>query len=155
MIQRIQSLYILLTIILLFMWYFMPLASIVDIEYTYNFSLYGIKDIANDYWFFHTIWISVLATLTMVVAMLSLFMYKNRKLQIKLSQLLLLLNTCLVSLAFLMIDKSKAAFGRADVTTADYKIAMVFPLIAVVFIFLAIKAIKKDEELVRSADRLR
>jgi len=37
----------------------------------------------------------------------------------------------------------------------DYGVGAYLPLIPFVFIFLAIKAIKKDEALVRAADRIR
>jgi hypothetical protein len=45
-----------------------------------------------------------------------------------------------------------AGFQEVDVA---YKFPMTFPLIAAVFDYLAIRAIGKDEALVRSLDRIR
>jgi uncharacterized membrane-anchored protein YitT (DUF2179 family) len=82
-------------------------------------------------------------------------MYKNRKQQIKVSQFLLLLNTALIVSAFLLIDTAKSMLPMSGDILVKHKISMIFPLLSIILIFLAIKAIKKDEELVRSADRLR
>lgn len=155
MIQRIQSLYLFISSVLVLLWYFMPLAEIVTNESSYNFSIYGIKNPEENTWMYHTIIISIIAFLASLGTLATIFLYKNRKQQIKASQFLLLLYTALITSAFLLIDKSKSTLPLNNDILVNHKLSMMFPLISLVLIFMAIKAIKKDDELVRSADRLR
>lgn len=155
MIQRIQSLYLFISFVLVLLWYFMPLAEIVTYESSYYFSIYGIKNPEENNWIYHTIIISIITSLASIGTIATIFLYKNRKQQIKASQFLLLLYTALISSAFLLIDTAKSAFPSNNNILINYKLSVLFPLISLVLIFMAIKAIKKDEELVRSADRLR
>jgi peptidoglycan/LPS O-acetylase OafA/YrhL len=133
----------------------MPLAEIVTYESNFTFSIYGIKNPADNTWLYHTLIISIVAALESIGALVTIFMYKNRKQQIKVSQFLLLLNTALIVSAFLLIDTAKSMLPMSGDILVKHKISMIFPLLSIILIFLAIKAIKKDEELVRSADRLR
>lgn len=155
MIQRIQSLYLFISSILVLLWYFMPLAEIVSYETSYKFSIYGIKNLEDNSWMYHTIIISIIAAIASIATLATIFLYKNRKQQVKAAQFLLLLHTAVISSAFLLIDTAKSTLPLANEIIVNHKISMTFPLISLILIFLAIKAIKKDEELVRSADRLR
>jgi len=155
MIQRIQTLYLLASSILVLLWYFMPLAELVNIESKYIFTIYGLKNVDNQNRLYHTVIISIIATISFIATIATIFLYKNRKLQIKVSQFLLLLHTALVAVAFLIIDKAKSSLSSFNEIIIHHKISIVFPLISIILIYLAIKAIKKDEELVRSADRIR
>jgi glucan phosphoethanolaminetransferase (alkaline phosphatase superfamily) len=90
-----------------------------------------------------------------VVALLSLiiiFLYKNRNLQLRLSGLNMLLICIFIAVIFYFADYAKAASAGSIV---HYGIGCYVPLIQLIFTFLAMRAIKKDEQLVRSADRLR
>jgi hypothetical protein len=155
MIQRIQTLYLLASSILVLLWYFMPLADLVNYESNFTFSIYGIKNPDDQTWLYHTLIISIITTISIIATVATIFLYKNRKLQIKASQFLLLLYTTLVAVAFLIIDNAKSLLSLSNEIIIHHKISILFPLISLVLIFLAIKAIKRDEELVRSADRLR
>jgi hypothetical protein len=155
MIQRIQSIYLLASSILVLLWYFMPLAEIVTNESSFLFTIYGIKNPEDNTWLYHTIIISIIAAIALISTIATIFLYKNRKQQIKAAQFLLLLFTALIASAFLLIDTAKSTLPTGSEILVNHKISMTFPLIALVLIFMAIKAIKKDEELVRSADRLR
>lgn len=155
MIQRIQSIYLFASSILVLLWYFMPLAEIITAEQSYKFTIYGIKNPEDNSWIYHTLIISIIAAITSIATLGTIFLYKNRKQQIKAAQFLLLLFTALITSAFLLIDTAKSTLPSDSEIMINHKISMTFPLIALVLIFMAIKAIKKDEELVRSADRLR
>ncbi len=61
--------------------------------------------------------------------------------------LLILINI----LVFVQIAQLKQELGMV----ASYKLPCVFPLIGAVLVFLAYRGIKKDEELVKSYDRIR
>lgn len=91
--------------------------------------------------------------------MLSLFLtiygimqYKNRKFQIKLVQGALLVLLAVGGLVFYYADKMGVLAAEGSVS---YSPTLVILLVNVVLFFLAIRGIKKDDALVRSADRLR
>lgn len=96
-------------------------------------------------------WIYNLIVIAVLVACIAMF--KNRKRQMVLGRLSYLL--ILGFLVFLYF----ASDALVDAVTATEPIAygagIYFPVMALVFVFLANRAIKKDEALVRSLDRLR
>jgi amino acid permease len=87
----------------------------------------------------------------LILSLVTIFLYKKRKQQMKLASLLLVLSALLIGNLFVfhfVKDQSSA-----DVV--NYKIASFFPIINCILAFAARHFIKKDEELVRSADRIR
>jgi hypothetical protein len=82
--------------------------------------------------------------LIVVLSIVTIFLYRNRPLQIKL---------CYGILVLLIL--SYLAFFLPDAKIVGGKLPVVFPFIAGIFDVLAICAIKKDEKLIRSLDRLR
>ncbi len=86
------------------------------------------------------------ATLSLV----SIFMFKKRKLQFVLGRLNIILNFFLLSF---FVCQSLNVSGETIVS--EKGIGMFLPIISIVLLVLANKAIKKDEDLVKSVDRLR
>lgn len=85
-----------------------------------------------------------------ILALIDIFLFKNRKTQIGLNRFNILSNFVLLGFFVywtLMIP------GAMEI--AEKGIGMLIPIISVVFLALANKAIKKDEALVKSVDRLR
>jgi hypothetical protein len=95
---------------------------------------------------------SILLTITTVatglLALVTIFLYKDRKLQTRLSLLALLLSGLNLVLFFIEIKKFVPLEGNYDLTAA---IGIVVPL----FLVLAIRGIYRDQKLVKSLDRLR
>ncbi len=91
--------------------------------------------------------------INLLIPALSLFTilkFTNRNLQFKLANLIALLNLILISLIFLL------DFIKPNVTgNISYKFGLVLPIISGILAYLAAHFIKKDEQLVRSADRIR
>ena len=84
------------------------------------------------------------------LSLLSVFMYKNRKLQFVLGRLNIILNFILLGFfAYQSLNIS----GEALVS--EKGIGIFLPILSIVLLALANKAIKKDEDLVKSVDRLR
>ena len=84
------------------------------------------------------------------LSLLSIFMYKNRKLQFVLGRLNIILNFILLGFfAYQSLNIS----GEALVS--EKGIGIFLPILSIVLLALANKAIKKDEDLVKSVDRLR
>jgi hypothetical protein len=86
-----------------------------------------------------------------LLTFISLFLYGNRPLQYKLTMLAFLINVVFVIVLFFSTDHMQ---DRLKVE-AQYKLGAILPLISMVLLILASKAIRKDERKVKAADRLR
>jgi hypothetical protein len=86
-----------------------------------------------------------------VLAFITIFLFKNRKLQFVLNRLNILFHLILLGIfVYRMLNLS----GGIE-KISEKGIGVVFPLISIVLLVLANRAIKKDEDLVKSVDRLR
>ena len=94
--------------------------------------------------------IPVLFLVASILAFVAIFIFKNRKLQFVIGRLLILIHLILLGL---LIYVSLTLPGEASVS--EKGIGMFIPILAILLLVLANKAIKKDEDLVKSADRLR
>ena len=135
MIQRIQSVYLLLVALL---------AALVPI-WLPLWETEGVAVFAFD----HS-WIKYLFIGIAVLAIYSIFRYKDRKQQFVLNRLNLLLNLILLGV---FVYHSLNLSGETAVS--EKGIGMLIPVFSIVLLVLANKAIKKDEDLVKSVDRLR
>ena len=86
-----------------------------------------------------------------VLSFLAIFLFKNRKLQFVLGRLNIILNLITLGVFVYWI---LATSGEASVAL-EKGVGKLIPVISIVFIVLANKAIKRDEQLVKSVDRLR
>ncbi|MCL1934064.1 MAG: DUF4293 domain-containing protein [Candidatus Azobacteroides sp.] len=86
-----------------------------------------------------------------VLALITIFLYKKRRLQINMCYVMLLLSVLVYAFYFI--------FDRQNLSRGEFfphlQSTFVFPFIAIIFLYLAIRGIKKDEKLIRSLDRLR
>ena len=85
-----------------------------------------------------------------VLAVIALFAFKNRKLQFVLNRLNIILNFILLGF---FVYWSLSISGEMKVS--EKGIGMILPIISIVFLVLANKAVMRDENLVKSVDRLR
>ena len=95
-------------------------------------------------------WVLILTLLSALISLVTIFLFKNRKLQFVLGRLNMLLNLILLGL---FVYWSLSISGEVEIS--EKGIGMFVPVISIVFLVLANKAIKKDEDLVKSVDRLR
>jgi peptidoglycan/LPS O-acetylase OafA/YrhL len=89
--------------------------------------------------------------LSMLTALVALFSYKRRKLQIKLCYLIMLFNVSLFSTVLCLTNQ----LYDHDFEKATFLFPTYLILVSIIAAFWAGIFIKKDEELVRSADRIR
>ncbi len=145
MIQRIQSIFLLLSSIGFFSLFSLPFAvSDTAIPQLLADRMYNIQD--------HVVLI-ILAVSGGLLGLASIFLFKNRELQIKLSHFLIIVTLLLPLVAFLLIyNEGTAMIGGA---TIDDGTGLYVVGINIVFAFLASYFIKKDQKLVESMDRLR
>jgi len=86
-----------------------------------------------------------------LVSFITIFIFKNRKLQMKITEgligLIIIMIIVLAVCSFYMIRNYNAVFSPG--------IDLILPVLMLICAFLAYRGIRKDEELVRSFDRLR
>jgi hypothetical protein len=94
----------------------------------------------------------VIFTVAGALAIASIFLYNNRPLQVKTGWAALVANFAALAFGGFLFGQDMGRVGDASVG-AGFGVAL--PFVFIVFCILAIKGIRKDEALVRSADRLR
>ena len=136
MIQRIQSLYLIIAILLNgVLSLVLPLWISTD-----NLEIYALSQPVAISLFF----------LSVIVSIISLVSFKARKRQFVLGRINIILNFVLVGVfAYWTLNLP------GEMNISEKGIGMLLPIISIVFIALANKAIKRDEDLVKSVDRLR
>ena len=144
MVQRIQSLYLFfsavisLGLILVFeLW-----VNVDKIEF-FAMDLFDESDLAYNV-------VPVLFLLSGLMSLMSLSLFKARLKQFVLNRFNILINLILLGV---LIYHLLTLSGEAEVS--EKGIGVVLPIIVIVLLVLANKAIKKDEDLVKSVDRLR
>lgn len=147
MIQRIQSVYLLLVIIAYVLLFFFPVATYITIDTAYSFSILQISG-ANSNSSFPLMGVVIILGLAVLV---TIFLYKKRILQIKITAIILLAHIAFVAALFYVAD----VLSKKFVADAVYESGAYIALIPLVFLVLANRAIRKDEKMVRSTDRLR
>lgn len=163
MIQRIQSLFLIFAVLSSVMVFFFPLAHFSVVGFSFDLFITGVKNmVADSPLDFEVNMILHLVVLIFLIALsvITIFLYKNRVLQMRLCRFGMMLNVVLVVLIFMFSDTVKKSFVsdlnlHAEEVAVSFGPGSILPLVALVFLFLASKFIKKDEDLVRAADRLR
>lgn len=136
MLQRVQSIWLLLAAVFAFLTFRMPF-------YVGNHStLPGLIDLNAQ----TTIWLTIVAALTGALAFISIFLFNNRKLQLRLCFFGIVLTLVLLTLCFL--EMTKFTSGSLALSCIIY-----FAILA--FYVLAMNGIRKDERLIKSMDRFR
>jgi hypothetical protein len=150
MIQRIQSLYLLLTTVLSFLFLKGGILNYSDSSGSsiqLNFSgLNRATELLEKNWP-----VTVIILLIPLLSLIILVLFKKRDLQLMLSKVLIAL-----IMGFIVV---LAYYGYALTTKYDAKLIpglmMAVPLLQLMLSFLAFRGIKKDDDLVKSYDRLR
>lgn len=129
MLQRIQT-----------VWIFLAILGAVFLFVTgQDFSLFG-----------PTPFISISCVVLVLFGFISILSYKERKRQIQLNNISMMINALLLGLlAYWLLTLS----GGIDFP--EKGIEPVFPLLSIICLFIANIFIRKDERLVKSVDRLR
>lgn len=135
-IQRIQTVYILIAIVLIVVLYFwFPTLETAD----------GTSLISNQ----DPLVIGLLGA-SVILGILALLNFKKRQLQFVLNRLNIILNFVLLGV---FVYQSLSLPGETLIS--EKGIGVLIPIISIVFLAMANKAIKRDEDLVKSVDRLR
>lgn len=91
----------------------------------------------------------ILFLLSTVLSLSSIFLFKNRKFQMQLGLLNILLNILLVGYLAYSLSNLPGGFD------SEKGIGLLAPFISIMLLIIANRYIKKDEKLVKSVDRFR
>ena len=152
MIQRIQTLFLLLALVCMAIFYFVPFGSleltteagISDVP----MGLYGV-DFGEEH--YSTLPLLILLSFVVLTLNLTKFLFKHRILKMRICVFNLILALGCSGLAFFFLYQASEKFA----TNYSTSILVVLPIVAAIFIALAIRGIAKDEALIRSIDRIR
>ncbi|GAB5472330.1 MAG: DUF4293 domain-containing protein [Maribacter sp.] len=136
MIQRIQSVYLLLVALFAGVGPFMAYLWL-DMQ-------------GGEFYAQNELWISIAFYAAAVLALVTIFLFKNRQNQFVMNRLNMILQLFLLGF---FVYRSLNLSGETLVS--EKGIGMLIPVFSIVFLVLANRAIKKDEDLVKSVDRLR
>lgn len=152
MIQRIQTAYLLIIALLMVSMFFYPYAELLASDnqiYLYSFN--GLFLDGNESVYFSTIPPLILLSIIVLISFVCIFLFKKRILQMRLGVINIMLMLGYIGLNYYYIK----SFSSQLTGVISYNIIVVFPLISAVLTYLAIRAIGKDEALLRSLDRIR
>jgi len=156
MIQRIQSFYLLLAILISISLFFLPFSKIENSLQNSSITLKLDKtesiintEITND----GSLILLALNLLLISALTYIIFLFKNRNSQIRLSMMTLIIDCVFLILIFYLTDHMSTDSSSDNIP--KYLVGTYLVGIQAFLILMAQRAIRKDEQLIRSADRIR
>ena len=147
MIQRIQTIFILVAALLTGSLFVQKFADIIVNNELHIFNAYGI--FKGEELLFSGLPILLFIVIISALHLVVIFLFKKRILQIRILAFTILLLLGLFGMFFYF------TYASFDEVKVAFKIATALPVVSAILDWLAIRAIGKDEALIRSADRLR
>jgi len=155
MLQRVQSIYLLLSSLALYALFLFPFAHNVyiggkpsSVMITGIFQDVNGQQTHTQYFVALTVAAAIIGILPLVI----IFLYRDRKQQIVFCYIAVLV---IIGYGFWMARVVKNVMGGIQLDTHNWGIGLFMTAISLLFLVMAIKAIQRDEKLVKSADRLR
>jgi len=150
MIQRIQTIFLLLAAILMAVTVFSPLVILEGGNRFVSLYPYGMVEAGNTTYM--TWGVITFACLAILLPVINIFLYKKRKIQVKVCSFTIFIIvvfyiTLYAYLYFLMAKNGLSLQGM--------QYGIILPAIALIFVVLASVNIKKDERLIQSLNRIR
>lgn len=154
MIQRIQSIWLLLASLTLICLFFIPLLTknvdATEYQLYIDGPHYLTEDIEGNMISGTSLGAMILNGIVILVCIISIFQFKNRPMQKR----LIMINMVLI-IATAVISALSASLLPGGMAGSSVHIGSSLFVLALAFNMLAIRGIRKDEQLLRSADRLR
>jgi hypothetical protein len=160
MLLRIQTVFLTLATLLSVLFLFKPFSSLYMNDGTLCMLTFaGLKTAEDPILLINrTLPLAILATTTGLLSLVTIFLFNNRVVQLRLCVFNILLTIgFLVALAFYYLA-FKNGIGLAEGTFAvenKLRWTLIIPFINIILIFQAFRAIRRDDLLVKSNDRLR
>ena len=155
MIQRIQTVYLLLVSALFTALLFLPLADISSGAATYKLEVAGLQTTTTPVAMAYSTWsLFALAALITLLSVIVIFLYKKRirQLRICIFNTFLIIGFCALVGFYLWQFKNSPDLPNCQVFLRFWA---AFPVVSLIFNYLAIRNIGADEAMIRSLERLR
>ncbi len=156
MIQRVQSLYLLLITVLMSFLLLRPYADLtLESGESLLFRAHAVVMTYGDNMsevYKSTVLVILLALAIGLVSFVNIFFYNRRPTQIRIAVLIAVL---LVVLILSMMTYYLTIRHNLEMVRITFRLAMIYPVLSLIFCILAIRAIRHDEMLVHSYNRLR
>ena len=157
MIQRIQNVFLALAAIIIVLMFFFSIADFYDdLAGNYRLLLTGLKCMDPDPKIktsvLMTLPMVLLAALSVILSLVTIIYYKTRTMQLRLIAINILITIVLIIVIFLFCINS---VQKLTGISPAYQFGAFCPLICLVFLIVANRFIRRDENLVKSAERLR
>lgn len=124
------------------------------VEEEITFNLWGIR--LNGGKAVSTVYMAVLVCLTLAGAFVTIFLYRKRWVQVRLCLAMAVMLLGIEAFIVLYIYKLREMLIAMHRSYAiDYSVVDLFPIVALVFVYFAYRGIAKDIALVKSLDRIR
>lgn len=154
MIQRIQSLFLLAATVLFTIVVFHPISNMIlsgDIKA--QFYTYGLMSVGESpEMLYNTFPVIILAVVTTLLTVFTIFLYKNRTLQMRICVYNILLTLGLIAAIFTYYYLIRSKF---EVSTHAFSYSILLPFVNVILLFQAFRGIRRDDLLLKSYNRLR
>lgn len=149
MIQRIQTIYLIIVVLLFVLSFIIPIVDFTSTQATLTLQYYiAQSDTINLY-----AWPSaIVALLIIVLSLITIFKFNNRLIQIKYCNIISIL---ILAYYIALIGQVVLFSNGVNEITINWNPFIVLPFLALPFTILAKRAIRADERLVRSSERLR
>lgn len=141
MIQRIQTVHLLLAFLFCVVAAFFPPFIVMEVQ--------G----ATEYGYTNLHYMNILVYAIGLISLVTVFLFKNRPLQMRLCRLNALLT--LGWIIWLAVELLLVYEALAEKQSLEFQVAGLLPVLTLFALLLALRGIRRDEKLVRSADRLR
>lgn len=154
-IQRIQTLYLLIAAILISVFIFMPIVEIKSIDASESLVVmpYSIIEAQGSMTANSNNYLpAILSCFVALLALITIFCYKDLNKQIRLCGICCLIIVAIIALSVLV---SFNVINTINAPNYRFSFSFILPIVSILFLILACKAIKKDKKLLSSSDRIR
>ncbi|WP_207428222.1 DUF4293 domain-containing protein [Pedobacter sp. SYSU D00535] len=155
MIQRIQTVWLFLASLIIFGLFLFPFLQILNasgtpkaIKVTGVYENIGGQVVQTQGFTALTITTVILG----LIPLAAIAMYRERKRQIAICYIAIV---AIIGFSFWMVQTAKSVIGDMQLEFQNYGIGVILPSLAILFVILALRGIRHDERLIKSADRLR
>ena len=152
MIQRIQSIFLFVSLCFTGSMFFVPVAELVYETgeiLAFDFTGFYITEAGTTTCISNQYSIMTFGILICALNFITIFMYRSRLLQIRLCIYNILLLAGLLGVTFFVL------YSVPNVQSVSFRLPVVFPVIAIILYYLAFRSIRRDELMVQALSRLR
>ena len=156
MIQRIQTIYLLVAAIIPIILLFIPIGTLTSELGFYTYTPFNVKWINTNDVIISTVYNALLLLVSTLLSLITILFYKKRKLQIRMINInMIVILGALFTMFYIYPKMVFTKYQILENTFLDFNTAMLITLFTAAGLYLAKRAILKDEAFVKSTERLR